>query len=94
MSLELRSLGRKAGLLRGNNLLSQLQGFLPSRRHEFPVEHLLEPFPVGLKVGLKLRPGGGSTGGLGLRALLQANVPGADARSLELPTPAGMPPHR
>ena len=63
-SLELGSLGRKANLLLGNSLLPQCQGFLPSRRRELPVEHLLEPFPVGLKVGLKLGPGGGGTGGL------------------------------
>ena len=72
--LELGSLGRKAGLLLGNSLLTQHQGFLPSRRRELPVEHLPEPFPIGLKVGLKLGTRGGSTGGLGLRALLQVEV--------------------
>ena len=83
-SLELGSLGRKADLLLGNSLLPLLQGFLPSRRRELPVEHLPEPFHVGLKVGLKLGPGGGSTGGFGLRALLQADVPVAEALTLAL----------
>ena len=82
--LELGSLGRKAGLLLGNSLLPQHQGFLPSRRRELPIEHLPESIPVGLKVSLKLEPGGGSTGGLGLRALLQADVPVAEALTLTL----------
>ena len=83
-SLELRSLGRKASLHLGNSILLLLQGFLPPRRHELPVEHLLKPFSVGLKVGLKLGPGGSSTGGLGLRALLQVDVPVAEALTLAL----------
>ena len=83
-SLELRSLGRKADLLLGNGLLLLLQGFLLSRRRELPVEHLSKPFSVGLKVGLKLGPGGGGTGGLGLRALLQADVPVAEVLTLAL----------
>ena len=82
--LELGSLGRKAGLLLGISLLPQLQGFLPSRRRELLVEHLPEPFPVGLKVGLKLGPGGSNTGGLGLRALLQVDVPVTEALTLAL----------
>ena len=86
--LELESLGREAGLLFGNSLLPQRQGFLPSRRRELPVEHLPEPFPVGLKVGLKLGPGGGGTGGFGLRALLQANMPVAEAVTLAAGTSA------
>ena len=80
--LELGSLGHKAGLLLGNSLLPQLQGFLLSRRRELPVEHLPEPFPVGLKVGLKLGPGGGGTGGFDLRALLQTDMPVAEASSM------------
>ena len=84
MSLELGSLGRKADLLLGNSLLPLLQGFLPSRRRELPVEHLPKPFSIGLKVGLKLRPGSGSTGGLGLRALLQADVPVTEVLTLAL----------
>ena len=82
--LELESLGRKAGLLLGNSLLPQLQGIPSSRHRELPVEHLPEPFPVGLKVGLKLGPGGGSTGGLGLRALLKADVPVVEALTIAL----------
>src|SRR6185503_10621792 len=82
--LELESLGRKAGLLLGNSRLPLLQGFLPPRHHDLLVEHLPEPFPVGLKVGLKLIPGGGSTGGLGLRAILQADVPVDEALILAL----------
>ena len=81
--LELGSLGRKA-LLLGNSLLPQFQGFLPSRHHELPVEYLPEPFPIGLKVGRKLGPGGGSTGGLDLCALLQTDVPVAEALTLAL----------
>ena len=61
-----------------------LQGLLPPRRRELPVEQLPKPFSVYLKVGLKLRPGGGSTGGLGLPALLQADVPVAEALKLAL----------
>ena len=38
--LELGSLGCKAGLLLGNSLLPQRQGFLSSRLRELPVEHL------------------------------------------------------
>ena len=56
--LELGSLGRETGLLLGNSLLPQCQGFLPSRRRKLSVEHLPEPFPVGLLVGFKLGPGG------------------------------------
>jgi len=82
--LELGSLGREAGLLLGNSLLPQRQGFFPSRHRELPVEHLPEPFLVGLKVGLKLGPGGGGTGGFGLRALLQADMPVAEALMLAL----------
>lgn len=82
--LELGSLGRQAGLLLGYSLLPQCQGFLPSRHRELPVEHLLETFPVGLEVGLKLGPGGGSTGGFDLRALLQADVPVIEALTLSL----------
>ena len=48
----------------------------------------LEPFPVVLKVGLKLGPGGGGTGGFGLRALLQANMPVAEAVTLAAGTGA------
>jgi len=76
--LELGSLGREAGLL------LQRQGVLPSRRRELSVEHLPEPFPVGLKVGLKLGPGGGGTGGFGLRALPQADMLVAEALTLAL----------
>ena len=76
--LELRSLGSEAGLL------PQCQAFLPSRPRELPVEHLPEPFPVGLKVGLKLGPGGDGTGGFGLRALLQADMPVTEALTLAL----------
>jgi len=82
--LELRSLGREAGLLLGHGRLPLLQGLLPSRHRELPVEHLPEPFPVGLLVGLKLGPGGGVTGGFGLRALLQAEMPVAEVLTLAL----------
>ena len=82
--LKLGSLGRKAGLLLGNSLLPQRLRFLPSLRRELPVEYLPEPFFVGLKVGLKLGPGGGGMGGFGLRALLQADMLVAEALTLAL----------
>ena len=83
--LEVGSLGCKASLLLGNSLLPQRQGFFPSHHRKLPVEHLPEPFPVGLKVGLKLGPGGGGdTGGFVLRALLQADMPVAEALTLAL----------
>ena len=51
--LELGSLGREAGLLLGNSLLPQRQGFFPTCHRKLPVEHLPKIGSVGLKVGLE-----------------------------------------
>jgi hypothetical protein len=58
--------------------------FLPAGSSDLPIVYLQEVPLVSLQVSLVLGPLGGSAGGFGLGALLQAGVPVAEAPELNI----------